>query len=273
MASVVNSSTNPVSAEDRARYSDSDENEMSPLSNNQTLTLTVADLAKICRMANGHHHPVQQAPKSGLGNPGPLGLAGFATTTFVLSCFNAGVFIDRDLEHVVLPLALAFGGIAQFIAGLYEFKIPNTFGATAFCSYGAFWVSFAAYVHFVAPRLNPASAHNATGIFLLGWTIFTFYMTIAAWRISRAIFSVFFFLIITFILLTAGALAESDTTTRVGGWFGLVTALCAYYSSAAVVINSSWGYTLLPIGVVNRKPVHTEAFWHRWVPQNKNPKV
>jgi len=208
------------------------------------------------QMLNGQQ-PRAPPPVSGLGNPGPLGLAGFAATTFVLSCFNAGVLIDGRLESSVLPLALFYGGIAQFIAGLYEFRSNNTFGATAFCSYGAFWASFAGYVYFIVPTIATGEVgykeNEATGLFLLVWTIFTFYMTIASWRVSWALFAVFFPLTITFILLTAGAFANNKHTTEVGGWCGIVTAFAAWYASAAVVINNSWGRAVFPIGV--RQPL------------------
>ncbi|TPX66463.1 hypothetical protein SpCBS45565_g04421 [Spizellomyces sp. 'palustris'] len=199
--------------------------------------------------------PPPPAPASGLGNPGPLGLGSFALTTFVLSCFNAGVFIDKRLEPVVLPLALFYGGIAQFAAGMWEFQTSNTFGATAFTSYGCFWMSFAAYVYLIVPTLEASSLNvsDATGLYLLGWTVFTVYMTFAAYRVSKAVLSVFFFLSITFLLLTIGALAPSAGTTRAGGWFGLITAFCAWYSSAAVVINTAHGREVLPVGAYVRR--------------------
>src|SRR5512142_2176899 len=144
-----------------------------------------------------------QAP---VADPGPLGLAGFALTTFVLSMFNANIIGDKKLEAVVLPLALFYGGIAQLLAGMWEFKKGNTFGATAFSSYAAFWLSLAAYDKFVAPGLPTATAHRATGLFLLAWTIFTLYMFIASLRLTGALVAVFFVLLVTFALLTAGAL-------------------------------------------------------------------
>ncbi|KAI8998014.1 GPR1/FUN34/yaaH family-domain-containing protein, partial [Gaertneriomyces semiglobifer] len=187
-----------------------------------------------------------------LGNPGPLGLGAFALTTFVLSAFNAGVFIDAKLEPVVLPLALFYGGLAQFAAGMWEFKTNNTFGATAFSSYGAFWMSFAGYVFFIVPAIEASAVaeklHQATGIFLFAWLLFTLYMNVAAWRVSKAVFWVFTWLSITFLLLSIGALAESSRCTKAGGWFGLITAFCAWYGSAAVVINSTYGHEVLPIG-------------------------
>src|SRR3954452_22629287 len=115
-----------------------------------------------------------------IADPGPLGLAGFAMTTFVLSVFNANLITDQKLAAVVLPLALFYGGLVQLLAGMWEFRKGNTFGATAFCSYGAFWLSYAAYVKFVAGDLPADTAHQATGLFLLIWAIFTVYMTVAA---------------------------------------------------------------------------------------------
>src|SRR3954451_7273151 len=124
-------------------------------------------------------------------------------TTFVLSCFNAGFFGPKSpLEAVVLPLALFYGGLAQMLAGMWEFRKANTFGATAFTSYGAFWLAFAAYVKFVKPDLPPASAHTAAGVFLLVFAVFTSYMFIASLRVSGAVALVFLTLAATFIALT-----------------------------------------------------------------------
>src|SRR5215831_18870696 len=118
------------------------------------------------------------APADGIADPGPLGLAGFAATTFVLSCFNAHL-IDQNLLAVVLPLALFYGGLAQLLAGLWEFRKGNTFGSTAFASYGAFWLSFWAFVQFYSTKVPKADASQAVGIFLLAWGIFTLYMWVA----------------------------------------------------------------------------------------------
>jgi len=214
----------------------------------QSVTINMGELAEIVQRINGKE-PARSAPPSGLGNPGPLGLGGFALTTFALSVFNTGAFLDPSLEAVVLPLALFYGGLAQLIAGLFEFKAPNTFGATAFCSYGSFWLSFAAYVKFVAPGLDAAIASKATGLFLFVWLIFTFYMFFASLKVSKVVTLVFFFLTITFLLLTIGAWTPNVHCSHAGGWFGIITALVAWYGSAAVVINSTWGRTMLPVGV------------------------
>ncbi len=141
-----------------------------------------------------------------LADPGPLGLAAFALTTFVLSVFNAGL-VDAEAKPVVFGLALFYGGLVQVFAGLAEFLKKNTFGAVAFCSYGAFWMSF--WYLSVNPQFFPAgSEHKLTGvgIFLLGWTIFTAYMWAVTWRINGILLATFSVLLVTFIFLTAGDL-------------------------------------------------------------------
>jgi len=181
-----------------------------------------------------------------IADPAPLGLAAFATTTFVLSSFNAHL-INADLAGVLLPLALFYGGLAQLLAGMWEFRKGNTFGATAFSSYGAFWLSYAAYAKFVAPDLPAATAHQATGLYLLVWTIFTTYMTVAAVRTNGALLAVFAMLTPTFLVLTIGQFAESTGIVEAGGWIGLVTAVCAWYASFANVTNATWQRTVVPV--------------------------
>ncbi|HEX4017743.1 MAG TPA: acetate uptake transporter [Frankiaceae bacterium] len=181
-----------------------------------------------------------------IADPGPLGLAGFAMTTFVLSVFNSNIISDVKLQAVVLPLALFYGGIAQFAAGMWEFRKGNTFGATAFSSFGAFWMAYAAYVKFVVPGLPTTTEHKATGVFLLAWAIFTAYMFLASLRVTGAVAAVFLTLTATFVLLCVGALAQNSTVTHAGGIVGLVTAACAWYASFAVVTNETWKRTLLP---------------------------
>ena len=190
--------------------------------------------------------PSDMTPADHIADPGPLGLAGFAMTTFVLSCFNAGL-VAKELEPVVLPLALFYGGLAQLLAGMWEFRKANTFGAVAFSSYGAFWLSFAAYARFVAPGLPAAGAPTATGLFLLAWTIFTAYMTIASLRVSGAVAVVFILLLATFLVLTIGALTRAGGITTIGGYLGLATAAAAWYASAAGVINTTFGRTVVPV--------------------------
>jgi uncharacterized protein len=180
-----------------------------------------------------------------IADPAPLGLGAFAMTTFVLSCFNAGL-LDVKLEAVVLPVALFYGGVAQFFAGMWEFRKGNVFGALAFTSFGAFWLSFAALVKFVAPGLPPENAHQAVGLFLLGWTIFAAYMTIASSRVNRVVFAVFAVLTLTFIALTIGEFASSAGWAKLGGWLGLVTAALAWYGSFAGVTNATFRRNVIP---------------------------
>jgi succinate-acetate transporter protein len=180
-------------------------------------------------------------------DPAALGLGAFAMTTFVLSVINAGL-VPKAAEPVVMGLALFYGGIAQFAAGIWEFANRNVFGATAFCSYGAFWLSFWFLSQFSAGSLPAADAGKAVGVYLLGWAIFTACMTISAWRVSMGVFAVFVFLTLTFIALFLGAFSGAAGLTVLGGWLGIVTALIAWYCSLAVVANSTYKRTVLPVG-------------------------
>jgi uncharacterized protein len=186
-----------------------------------------------------------------IADPGPLGLGAFAMTTFVLSVFNTNI-PSAGLAATFLPFALFYGGIAQFFAGMWEFRKNNTFGALAFSSYGAFWLALAAYIKFVAPGLPAAQAHQATGVFLLAWTIFTAYMLLASMKTTWALVAVFVMLFATFILLTWAEFGEQTTVAKVAGWTGIVTAVLAWYHSAAGVTNSTWGRTILPVFPVKK---------------------
>ncbi|MGH3496090.1 MAG: acetate uptake transporter [Nocardioidaceae bacterium] len=192
--------------------------------------------------ASGGHVPVT----AGFSDPAPLGLAGFAMTTFVLSCVNAHL-LDASTGGVVLGLALFYGGIAQFAAGLWEFAKGNTFGSTAFCSFGAFWLSFwFLEAHTDLSGASPSQASHAVGTFLLAWAIFTGYMTIAATRTTGAILAVFVVLFLTYIALTIGAFAISTGWDKVGGWLGIVTAFLAWYAAFAGVTNATYKRQVLP---------------------------
>jgi len=190
---------------------------------------------------------------TGVADPAPLGLAAFAMTTMVLSVFNAGL-LDKKLEAVVLPLALFYGGTAQLLAGMWEFRNRNVFGATAFTSFGAFWLSFAAYVKFIEPGLPEATAHSATALYLLGWAIFTTYMLIASLRVNGAVALVFALLALTFILLTIADFGSMTGIGKAGGYVGLATAAAAWYASFAGVTNATWGKVVLPVVPLAPKP-------------------
>jgi succinate-acetate transporter protein len=179
-------------------------------------------------------------------DPGPLGLGAFALTTFILSMFNAGL-VSHAGEAVVLGVALAYGGIAQLLAGMWELRTGNTFGAVAFSSFGAFWLSFWAYVTFFAAEVPPENVAAALGLYLVAWGIFTTYMFVASLRTTVAVAVVFFLLAITFFLLGIGNANESDGLVEAGGWFGLATAVAAWYASFAAVTNSTFGRTVLPV--------------------------
>jgi hypothetical protein len=180
-----------------------------------------------------------------VADPGPLGLAGFAMTTFCLSTANANLWKGAGVA-AALSLAFFYGGIAQLLAGMWEFVRKNTFAALAFSSYGAFWLSFYA-IEFWSPHALVGT--NTVSIFLLGWTIFTLYMTVAATKVNSAVLAVFVLLSITFIFLTIGNWGAGHATiVHIGGWTGIATAAAAWYASAAGVINSTHGKVVLPVG-------------------------
>ena len=181
-------------------------------------------------------------------NPAPLGLVGFGLTTVILSLVNAGV-LPSGGEQVVLPLALAYGGLIQMIAGILEFRTGNTFGTVAFLSYGAFWWWFALLVllgsHGV---LDLSQAGTTIGATLIAWGVFTLYMWIATFRLSRALWWIFLTLWITFFLLGFGTLLGRSALGIAGGWVGLVCGLLAMYTSFALVTNATFGRTVIPVG-------------------------
>ncbi len=178
-----------------------------------------------------------------LANPAPLGLTGFALTTWMLSMVNAGWFTGDNVP-LVLASAFAFGGTAQFCAGLMEMPRGNTFGFVAFCSYGAFWWTFALFVEFFAAKVSP----GFVGWWLVMWGVFTFYMWLGTLALNRALQAVFLALWVTFFLLGAGEWTGSSALHMAGGYMGLLTAVFAFYLAAAEIINETHGRTILPIG-------------------------
>jgi uncharacterized protein len=194
--------------------------------------------------------PVTISPVT-LGDPGPLGLSGFALTTFVLSALNAEIIVPNASQNhaIVIGLAIFYGGLAQLLAGMWEYRTGNTFGATVFSSYGAFWMSLAAIS---IPWFNiKASLHDADaaiGLFLIGWTIFTALLTIGAFRISGVLALTFTVLLLTFLALDYGFLVNSAQWKRYGGWLGILTAALAWYIALAGILRSvSGGAIQLPL--------------------------
>ncbi len=191
-----------------------------------------------------------------LANPGPLGLGAFALTTFVLNVHNAGL---ADIG-AALPLGLFYGGLAQLIAGFLEFRTGNTFGMTAFASYGAFWISLAGMVLMEMHNIMPAAAAKGWLLTtLVAWTIFTFVMWIGTFRHNKALVWVFSTLLVLFILLDVGVYTGSARITHIAGWEGIFCALTAWYLMAAIILNEAFGRTVLPIGSLERKPVATST--------------
>jgi len=166
-------------------------------------------------------------------------------TTFVLSMFNSNLVNEKGFP-VVLGLALVYGGIVQLLAGMWEFRTGNTFGAVAFSSFGAFWISFWALNVFYAKQIGGNAGH-AVGVYLWAWAIFTIYMSVAATRVSAAVLVVFLLLSATFVLLAIGNSGAHPSVIHWGGYVGLATAAAAWYASFAAVTNSTFGRVVLPV--------------------------
>ncbi len=143
-------------------------------------------------------------------------------------------------------MALFYGGLAQLLAGMWEFVRNNTFGALAFSSFGAFWLAYAGYARFIAPGLPKSTAYQATGLFLAVWGFFTLYMLVASLRTTAAVALVFLALFITFAILASGELAQSTQIVKVGGYVVILTGALAWYASFAGVTNATWKRTVLP---------------------------
>jgi succinate-acetate transporter protein len=185
-------------------------------------------------------------------NPAALGLVGFGLTTILLSLINAGVLPEGG-EGVVIPLALAYGGFIQILAGLLEFRLGNTFGMTAFLSYGAFWWWFAFLLLFAHLGMIDISGAGPTiGVALLLWGLLTLYLWIATFKLPRILFAIFLTLWVTFLLLGLGAVLGAANLKQLGGWLGLVCGSLAVYGSFGLVTNATWGRAVIPLG---EKPI------------------
>ncbi len=187
------------------------------------------------------------APAVAMASPIPLGLSAFALTTFVVSAANAGLFIGVSIS---IGLALFYGGLVQIIAGVLSLRVRNTFASIAFCSYGAFWLAFGFIVWpatgIVTALVQEGSFRATFGYFLAGWTIFAALAFIVALRTNIALIAVSFALFLTFLLLALGEFGAG--TTVLGGWFGIATALGAWYTALAFLLAEMRGPFSLPVG-------------------------
>ena len=184
-------------------------------------------------------------PIQKIANPGPLGLFGFGLTTCVLSAINAGL-LPHEAVPVVVPLAFAYGGIAQLIAGVCEFRNGNTFGTVAFTSYGLFWWWFALLQWTVGAGWLKAPPASGVATVLLLWGILTFFLWIVTFRLSKAVFSIFLLLWVTFFLLAAGDFGMG--TGKLGGYLGLLTGIDAMLVAFVEVLNATANRVVIPLG-------------------------
>jgi len=192
------------------------------------------------------------APLSGIADPAPLGLGAFALTTFLLSAFNAG-WMTAASGLAWLGYAFAYGGLCQLLAGMWEFRNRNVFGATAFSTYGGFWIGLGLYFVLVGGNLlaHPLLAGEFSkdvGWILLAFAIFNTYMLIWSTQVNAAVFGVFLTLELTEIILFIGNFAGSSGTVKFGGYVGVLTALVAWYASAAGVANGMGARSRVPVG-------------------------
>jgi uncharacterized protein len=186
--------------------------------------------------------PIVTAPAA---DPAPLGLAAFALTTFLLSAANAN-WMGKATGDAWLGYAFAYGGLCQLLAGMWEFRNRNVFGATAFSTYGGFWIGLGLWALLVAPA--PAAAQKDVAWILLAFAIFNTYMLLWSSMVNAAVFTVFLTLEATEIVLFIGNFAANANIVKIGGYVGILTALCAWYTSAAGVGNGIAGRTILPVG-------------------------
>ena len=204
--------------------------------------MTTAHLAR--PLAQPASEPV--APASGWGNSAPLGLAGFAVTTFMLSMVNAKL-VNAGVEPVVFGVALMFGGIAQLIAGTIQFRLGSTFNGVLFTSFGAFWLSLWAIAEFFLKDVPPAQVGHALGLFLYAFGIFTAWLWLASFRTNAMVVLALGLLAATFFVLGAGNYGGSGLTVEVGGYLGLVVAFLAAYLSCAELCEAAYKRSVLPV--------------------------
>jgi hypothetical protein len=194
---------------------------------------------------NNQTNVVTATIKDLTANPAPLGLLGFGMTTVLLNIHNAGFF---PMSAMILAMGIFYGGIAQVIAGIMEWKKNNTFGTTAFTSYGLFWLSLVGLILMPKMGIADAASAKAMSAYLFMWGLFTLVMFIGTLKISRALQFVFLSLTILFFLLAAGDFTGAEAITRLAGYEGIICGFSAIYAALAQVINELYGKEVLPLG-------------------------
>jgi len=187
--------------------------------------------------------------KENSANPAPLGLLAFGMTTVLLNLHNAGIF---ELNSMILAMGIFYGGLAQIIAGIMEWKKNNTFGLTAFVSYGFFWLSLVALI--VMPKLGWIDPFSAIGMvwYLILWGVFTFLMFIATLKLSRALQVIFATLTLLFFLLAIGDATGNSSVKSFAGYEGIFCGVSAIYAGIAQVLNEVYGRIVFPLGIVKK---------------------
>lgn len=180
-------------------------------------------------------------------NPAPLGLLAFGMTTVLLNLHNAGCF---ELNSMILGMGLCYGGVAQVIAGIMEWKKNNTFGTTAFCSYGFFWLSLVVLIVFPKLSWGAAADANAKAAYLAVWGLFTAGLFIGTLRLNRALQVIFASLTVLFFLLAIGDITGNEKLLRFAGYEGIFCGLAAMYAGLAQVLNEVYEKTVLPLGAM-----------------------
>lgn len=196
---------------------------------------------------------VEHEAGSSIANAAPLGLTAFAITTAILSCVNAGFLIPSTGLNVFIGLALVYGGIVQVLAGMWEFRRGNVISATAFSSYGGFWVAtalmFLPSFGILGTLNSSGTLHQALAVYFLCWTIITGIFFLGALRTNVALLTVLGLLFLTYLLLTIAEFASGNSiVTAIGGWLGIVTALAAWYTALADLLHAGNGAFRLPLG-------------------------
>ncbi len=187
--------------------------------------------------------------KDTTANPAPLGLLGFGMTTVLLNLHNAGIY---PLGTMILAMGIFYGGLAQIIAGIMEWKKNNTFGTTAFTSYGLFWLTLVGLLLMPNHALGEAATTSAMIAYFIMWGIFTFVMFIGTLRINKALQVVFFTLALLFFLLAIGDATGNAALKTFTGWEGVFCGASAIYAALAQVLNEVYGTTVLPLGPVKK---------------------